>query len=635
MRMSGVEIANADRFRTYMNAGLSGGGFVVTDCGCPTIAYPDPGPYGLPNTDTAPWYDPSRPESAHFAGMLIEDATGLDSPYQDRDVNQGQVGGVLGALRLRPRIVVVRATLYALSQLGLDYGLQWVTSVLSGRHCDAETFCNLGDLFFYAACPDAAQGSDCGGVAVVDETVLDIERTMFTGGLVSGPKITAKHAPAGETLAYQIVFTLATESPYLAGSPVTLIGPVGVTTNAAVAAETWECPGFIDPCPPPVVTTSNRQACADQVEQTCDWNEAGVHGPASWATQTWADTGEATAQEAPCTMTLTRTGDAGIDGCKRPSVRVRFGEATGGYGPVNVQFEVTESQGNLLVALWNPATDQNIPITSLEKPAGSGAYTFAEPTGDAVNALGRGQFRISYNLPAGVDPGTLWLIFHAFGGSIGGIDGPPANETITGITLNYHADDTSGSACCSLDPGQPIITPTFNVPCWTQPASTHRTITTVNNQATTTEQAVQIRLVNGDGSNPTGNLRVAFYDPTLIGLAAGTEPTVGGTWTGGVEEWECNALIGDLYIPEIPAGTTLELDGARRRFIQYPNGQPEASVSADRRVYGGPNRPWQFNTIPPCTQYTVVVFADAANTPAGVTVQVDARDLHLVAGVAA
>jgi hypothetical protein len=642
LEMSGVELANHDRFLAYARAGLTAGIPPTVDCGCTALipSFADPGPYATPAADSAPWYDPARPESGHFAGVFIERIEGMSNPYVDRTVSQGIDGGSLGGLFLGPRTLTFRANLFGISQLGLDYGLAWLTSLLAGNFCNASTYQNLGDLTFFAACPDAAQGVECAGsgVAVIDETTLDLSRTMFSGGLVSNPRVVDRMLRGREVVGYEVVWTMAMESPYMAGTPVLFLDAVDPAANAAVAAESWTCPEFVDPCADLPVTTASRQACVSFVEDTCDWDDGFNPGPNSWDTGiTWSPTGEEALSEGPpCGTSLTRTGDAGIDGCQRPSVRCLFGDAVGGEGPLSIQFEITEAQGNLFATLWDPATDTNIPVASVQSPSGGSRSVLAAPTGDTVNVGSTlGQFTINYNLPAGVDPGTLYLIFHAFGGNIGGLGGTPTDETITNIVMNYVKDSGGGAPCCNLDPGRPITTAPYAIPCYTAPASTHRQVVSVTNAALTTERGLFFEVVNNDASDPIANLRIAVYDPTLIGQLPTAVPTTGGTWPGGVEEWECNALIADLFIPELPALTTVQIDGRRRQILRFVNGAPGSAVSGDRLVYGGPDKPWTWQTVPPCTNYAVVVFADSGGTPAGCEVTVSAADLHLVSGVAA
>jgi hypothetical protein len=315
-------------------------------------------------------------------------------------------------------------------------------------------------------------------------------------------------------------------------------------------------------------------------------------------------------------------------------VRLNFGDALGGVGPISVEFDLTTTQGNVLINLWNPATDQNVPITGFTSPSGSQAHTWASPTGDSYNLLNPtsiGHHQIFFDLPTGVDPGSLYLIISAFGG---GGTGNPIDETLSGIFMNFLG--TAQPACCSLEPGDPIVTATFQVPCYSVPTASHRTITSVTNPDLVTERGLKYQVVNADPGTPIQNMRIAVYDPTLIGLLPTALPTVGGVWPGGgVQEWECNALVHELFVPEVPAGTTIEIDGCRRQNLRYANGLPAEAVSGDRFVYGGPERPYTFQSVPPCTTYAVVVFADDTNTPAGSLIDIGAADLHLVDGAAA
>lgn len=638
LKFSGIELGNHARYQAYMDGGLGQGIEVYGDfLTCPTLTplFDDPGPYVLPNLDPAPWYDASRPESAHVAGIVVESVEGLDSPYVPRDVQTGIIGGSLGGLRLGQRVIPIRVAIFALSEMGANYALEWLTALLSGRFCNASTFCNLGDLEYFAACPSATRGSECSGaVPIIDETALDLNRTMYSGGLQGGPTILSRQiSKRRRVIGYLVEFVVAMESPYIVGSTTFTASAVDLTANGAVASEVYDCPEFVDPCAGLGTSTQNDTACVTFVEQTCDWNNGNEQGPSSWLGFTWTPTGEevlASDPGVPCTMSITRTGDAGIDGCVRPSVRMLFGDAAGGSGPISIELDLDAGQGNLNLALWNPATNTNIPIASVEKPNGSGARTFSEPTGDAVNILSTlGHYKINYSLPAGVDPGTLYLIAHAFGGSSGGIGGTPVDETMSGIFMNY-VGGGGASACCNLEPGVPIVASTFQVPCWADPASSHRTVTSLANPSLVTEQGMKFAFSNTDAA-ALQNLRVAIYDPTLIGLAASAVPTAGGTWPSGVEEWECNALVAEFYVPEIPALSTLEADGCRRQVLLYPNGSPGEAVSGDRYFYGGPEKPWLFQSIPPCTTYAVVVFADEAATVSG-TVDIGTADLHLIDG---
>ena len=204
-------------------------------------------------------------------------------------------------------------------------------------------------------------------------------------------------------------------------------------------------------------------------------------------------------------------------------------------------------------------------------------------------------------------------------------------ETLSGITLNYRRPTITPS-CCSLEPGQPIYDSTYQVPCYTVPATSHRTVTTLVNSSQVNEAAPRFVLDNPSGTDGV-NIRVALYDPTLIGLAAGTVPGTDGTWPSGIQEWECTALVGEYFVPVLTAGTTLDIDGRRRRVLTHPTGVPANASTGDRYFYGGPTMPWMFDPIPPGKTWTAVVFADPTIDPA-VTCQIQTSALHLTAGAA-
>lgn len=635
MTFSGIEVVNHARLQAGMTNGLVYGFTMPTYCSCDTLAETT-GPFTVPSADAAPWYDATRPESAHFGGVFLSKVVGLDDPYTARTVEAGLLGGVLGGLYLGPRVVTFEAALFGASVLSMDYGLQWLTSVLDGKACGAETFCNLGDLGFYATCPDNTRGAECGPlVPVVDETTLDLARTGFSGGLVSGPRVVDRLERNGTTVGLLVTWSIALEAPWFAGGSTQLVSS-DLDAGINVGTETYECPGWIDPCPPPTaaeLAANQGFTCASYVEQTCDWNDGYQPGPPSWTTQAWTPTGEEQpgTEQSDCPMTLTRTGNAAIDGCQRPSVRMLFAGAAGTSGPLSIQFTLTEGQGNLYVHLWNPATDTNIPISSVTKPTNSPSVKVAAPTGDAYNILNSpGTHTINYSLPSGVDPGTLYFILSAFGGNLGGLGGTPVDETVSNIKMRF-TGGSLGGACCTLEPGDPIYDPTYEIPCYTIPGSSLRTYAQAANPDPTTEAGLRFVFQNPSGTE-LANMRVGIYDPTRIGLAATTSPA---GWPTGVEEWECNALVGEFLVPSVPAGYTLDVDGRRRQVSIYPVGLPEQAASGDRYFYGGGSTPWLFDTIPTCTTYQVVVFADNGSTPAGATVTVLQAGLYLMDGAAA
>jgi hypothetical protein len=104
-------------------------------------------PYVLEN---APWYNPSIPESAEFAGVWVLEVQGFDSVPWNRDVNDSICGGGVPS-RPRPtaRTLTFSALLVACTNAGARYGLQWLNCVLGQANA-------LGgvDLEYYVAHPE-------------------------------------------------------------------------------------------------------------------------------------------------------------------------------------------------------------------------------------------------------------------------------------------------------------------------------------------------------------------------------------------------------------------------------------------------------------------------------------------------
>lgn len=174
-----------------------------------TIAIVDgtePDRYLSPALDDAPWYDPLVPESAEFAGLYVEEVTGLDAPT-DRDLtDNAMLGGSLGPLRFRSRSLTVTGWLRAKTCCAAEYGLSWLAEALVGDDCDD---CAMGDLSMFRCCPPE-------GETLPD--AVDYVRLMHRVGLVDGPKVVDRAgtccADCSSTM-LKVQFTLASESPYI------------------------------------------------------------------------------------------------------------------------------------------------------------------------------------------------------------------------------------------------------------------------------------------------------------------------------------------------------------------------------------------------------------------------------------
>lgn len=195
LELGGVEVANSLRTLTYLRRGLGPAGFTVqlrhpltpeagyTDiygdvytadpywpgnlsCYCSLL---DTGPYVSPADDPAPWYDPTRPESADFLGMVpsVQVLSVLG-----RSVTPRAIGGTLGPQRLRPRLVQVSGPMYATSWAGMAWGERWLQQALVGEL----TGCVDAVLRLLPTCPPADA-----------EDPASYWRTLAEVGLVDGP----------------------------------------------------------------------------------------------------------------------------------------------------------------------------------------------------------------------------------------------------------------------------------------------------------------------------------------------------------------------------------------------------------------------------------------------------------------
>src|ERR1700733_6909433 len=136
---NGIEFNGMQVWAYIFNAGLLDFR-MVTGTPPPMVLLNDPitgspRTFTAPNTDPAPWYDPSFPESAEFLGVWIEHIDGLDSMLARNIATRiaGAGGGVLGPLRAMERKLDFTGKMFAASQAGMDYGIRWLTFALQGN----------------------------------------------------------------------------------------------------------------------------------------------------------------------------------------------------------------------------------------------------------------------------------------------------------------------------------------------------------------------------------------------------------------------------------------------------------------------------------------------------------------------
>lgn len=246
MLLGGVEVANALRTLTYLRAGLGGAGYFVglqsplveaegggysdiydddyafyadryrtanLRCYCRTI---DTGPYQDPAYDDAPWYDPARPESAEFLGMLVEPV--LNAVATRPVSRRAGGGGSVGALSLSPRVVGVTGVLYAGSKAGMSYGEMWLRRVLAGTSGCAED-----TLVLLPACaPEAVEDDDA------------YLRELASVGVIDGPVFAPVTTGVADCIAQTVALQLVAGDPYLRSSSLALSETMDGTSQCAV-----------------------------------------------------------------------------------------------------------------------------------------------------------------------------------------------------------------------------------------------------------------------------------------------------------------------------------------------------------------------------------------------------------------
>jgi hypothetical protein len=199
LRYGTTEIANANRTLAYL-VGLPRIS-VGTSAGCECAAVDD-GPYTNPANDDAPWYEPTRPESAEFLGIMLDPMEFL--PGWSRAVEQRPSGGArIGAPVLPGRTLAVEGVMFASSLPGMVWGERWLTEALRSGCGDG---CCTADVCVLPSCPPVGVCAD------------DYFRVVRDAALVDGP--TFSPIVADRSAAQRVGFLLTSSSGYLFSEPV-------------------------------------------------------------------------------------------------------------------------------------------------------------------------------------------------------------------------------------------------------------------------------------------------------------------------------------------------------------------------------------------------------------------------------
>jgi hypothetical protein len=232
LRLDGVEIANVARTLDYLRHGAAGPGVGnVSPSFCSVLYRPDGSPltYVNPVDDPAPWYDPTRPESSQFLGIVVTDMK-LESVTKRSPVDlPGNYGGATtGPRQSIGRRVDITATLISASKAGAEYGLEWLDQVLGAAGCDT---CGVAELEYRRTCPPDDGSDDQLGYWLAKQVAL-----------VSGPDVTAEDLMGNQT---DVTWQWASALPYIFKPivpcvPATVIDQT-VYANDCLPFDEWLC----------------------------------------------------------------------------------------------------------------------------------------------------------------------------------------------------------------------------------------------------------------------------------------------------------------------------------------------------------------------------------------------------------
>lgn len=137
-----VPFAHNERTRKYIEWACTTGKFPrcqpptrwICSCELDTEAFANP------IDDAVCWYDPLIPESADFLGVVIRKVTGLRATTMSRElVDAIDRGSILQQPVFKGKQLVFEVLMYAVSQEGMNYGVQWMKrQIESDGRCTQE-----------------------------------------------------------------------------------------------------------------------------------------------------------------------------------------------------------------------------------------------------------------------------------------------------------------------------------------------------------------------------------------------------------------------------------------------------------------------------------------------------------------
>lgn len=217
--IGGIEVGNNARAIGYQRSMECGVHWIDDDDYCRTIgdALGDQ-PYTWDSIEEAPWFDEDVPDlSRGFLGVYVLGVSGLEDSTLGADViERTRGGGVIGRQRYSTRQMAFRLHLTALTEESLDYGMSWLSAVVSGRACGVHGgSCGLSDLQMFVSCPppSPAGGSPTDHLDYL-EAVNDRRRFFHDVGCTSGVRVVQSlKSSVGAHVGRVVEFILTAENP--------------------------------------------------------------------------------------------------------------------------------------------------------------------------------------------------------------------------------------------------------------------------------------------------------------------------------------------------------------------------------------------------------------------------------------
>jgi len=161
----------------------------------------EPGGFDTPEADNAPWMIPDSSGATSFLGGVINDINGLyDSTQVGNSTELKDYGAVHHKPHFSAREVRVKATLYARTQLGLNFGMDWLKNAID------DSFCGTGF------------GANCSGSSLEffsrDSTASSSLQQILDVKVLQGVKV-LEHVKHHEVQAVAVEFILLAGSPFV------------------------------------------------------------------------------------------------------------------------------------------------------------------------------------------------------------------------------------------------------------------------------------------------------------------------------------------------------------------------------------------------------------------------------------